>query len=675
MASGPDTTPASAPDGSREHEAAPAAPRSAPDSAECADGVGTPVRRAEAADRSDVPSAPSASAHASEQSSTGATSGDPGDTADSGDGSGVRRGRWRRLGALARREWRRSALAALAGVALAFAFPPYGLWPLSLVAVAALSLLTRGRTGRQGAWLGLAFGWPFFVVLLKWLHVVGWDAVIGLAFLQGLFVLALGAGLSVTSRLPGWPLWGACLWVTEEFLRDRLPFGGFPWGRLAFANTGSPFVRLAALGGAPLTGFAVALAGTLLAATALTVWRLRSAPARTARSCATGLGALALAALVTVAGFAVPVPTKAADTVRIAVVQGNVEQPGMHFLGRPMQILNNHVEATLDLAKRIKKGKEPRPDLVLWPENSSDLDPYKYPEAGARIDEAVKAVGVPVLVGALVDHPTRQGYVENQGIVWDPKKGPGASYTKQHPVPFGEYVPFRDQLSKVITRLQQIPRDFYPGDHTGVLRTGPATLGDVICFEVAYDEIPRDTVRDGARALVVQTNNATYGNTGQPEQQLVMSKLRAIEHGRAVVTAATSGISAVVAPDGTVEKRTDEFTRDVLTQNLPLRDELTVADRVGAAPEWGIAIVGVLACAGAWVLGRRSRGAREPVTASAPYTAQTAESAPEATGQGDGREGTDRGPEDAGRERATGHDRSGGHDQQDRPAQTEGQHQ
>jgi apolipoprotein N-acyltransferase len=175
-------------------------------------------------------------------------------------------------------------------------------------------------------------------------------------------------------------------------------------------------------------------------------------------------------------------------------------------------------------------------------------------------------------------------------------------------VPFGEYVPFRGQLSKIITRLQRVPRDFYPGDHSGVLQTGPARLGDVICFEIAYDEIVRDTVNEGARALVVQTNNATYGNTGQPEQQLAMSKLRAVEHGRAIVTAATSGISAIVAPDGTVLQRTDEFTQDVLTADLPLRDDTTVADRLGASPEWTLAIVGILSCAVAFALRRRGAG-------------------------------------------------------------------
>lgn len=554
---------------------------------------------------------------------------------DSSCGEGPRRaGRLQRLRRSARREAPRTACAVVAGIALGLAFPPYGLWPLSLLAVAALGLLVRGRSGRQGAWSGFAFGWPFFVLLLKWLHVVGWDAVLGLAVLQALFLAALGAGLAVASRVRWWPLWGACLWVAEEWARDRVPFGGFPWGRLAFANTGSPYTPLAALGGAPLVTFAVALTGTLLAAAVLAAWRLRRrTPATTSSGDSAGstsafagarryaasvplVGSLALAVAVTAAGYAVPVPTKANDSADVAVVQGNVPQAGMDFLGRPMEVLDNHVEATLDLARKVKAGEAERPDLVIWPENSSAVDPFQYPQAGDRIDEAVRAIGVPVLVGALVDDPKHPDYVDNEGIVWDPKKGPGASYTKQHPVPFGEYVPFREQLSKVVSRFDRIPRDFRPGEHTGVLRTGPARLGDVICFEVAYDEILRDTVNAGGRALVVQTNNATYGHTGQPEQQLAMSRLRAVEHGRAVVTAATSGISAVVTPDGRIAQRTHEFTRDVLRTRLPLRDGATPADRVGAAPEWALAMVGLLSCAGGVLAGRRGRSTagarREP---------------------------------------------------------------
>ncbi|WP_372515586.1 apolipoprotein N-acyltransferase [Streptantibioticus ferralitis] len=513
-----------------------------------------------------------------------------------------RPGRLRRLARAGRADWRRSALAAASGLALTAAFPPYGLWPLSIAAVAALALLTHRRTARQAAWTGFAFGLPFFVWLLQWLHVVGWDAVIGLSIIEAVFFVPLGAALALTSRLPGWPLWGGCLWVAEELVRDRLPFGGFPWGRLAFANSASPFTPLAALGGAPLVSFGVALTGGLVAAAVLAGWRSRGR----GRQALIGLGAAVLAAAVAACGYAVPVPTKADGQLKVAVVQGNVAQPGMHFLGRPMMILNNHVDATLQLARDIKAGRVARPDLVIWPENSSDLDPFTYPQAYDAITRAVRTIGVPVLVGALVDGPDAD-HVQNEGILWSPVTGPGASYTKQHPVPFGEYVPFRKELTKVIHRLDEIQRDFYPGNHTGVMTMGGARLGDVICFEVAYDGIVRDTVNAGARAIVVQTNNATYGRTGQPEQQLAMYQLRAVEHGRAVVAAATSGISALVEPDGTVKRQSKEFTREVLNVHLPLRDGTTVADKIGAVPEWTLAMVGVLSCAVAIWLGRRGR--------------------------------------------------------------------
>jgi apolipoprotein N-acyltransferase len=510
----------------------------------------------------------------------------------------LRGGRLRRLGRAARRDSLRSMLAAAGGLALAASFPPYSIWPLSVAAVAVLALLTWGRTVRQAAWTGFAFGFPFFVWLLQWLHVIGWDAVVGLSVIEAAFFVPLGAGLAVTSRLPGRPLWGACLWVAEELVRDRVPFGGFPWGRLAFANTGSPFTALAALGGAPLVTFAVALIAGLLATAVFCAVRLRGA----VRVRGTAVP-LVLAAAVAAAGSAVPTAAKADGSVQVAIVQGNVDRPGMHFLGRPMEILDNHVQTTLQLAQEVKSGRVPRPDLVIWPENSSDLDPFSYPQAYMAISQAVQAIGVPVLIGALVDGPDAE-HVQNEGIVWSPATGPGAEYTKQHPVPFGEYVPFRKELTKVISRLSEIPLDFYPGKHNGVLQLGSARIGDVICFEVAYDQIVRDTVNGGARAIVVQTNNATYGRTGQPEQQLAMYRLRAVEHGRAVISAATSGISAVVAPDGTVKQQSKEFTREVLSARIPLRDGTTVADWLGALPEWTLAMVGVLSCAAAIGLGR-----------------------------------------------------------------------
>ena len=114
------------------------------------------------------------------------------------------------------------------------------------------------------------------------------------------------------------------------------------------------------------------------------------------------------------------------------------------------------------------------------------------------------------------------------------------------------------------------------------------------CYEVAFDDLVTESVRAGAQLIAVPTNNATFGRTEMTYQQLAMSRVRAVEHGRAVVIAATSGVSAVIEPDGTVAQRTALFTPDVLIARVPLRTTTTLATRIGAAGE-GICAAAVLA--------------------------------------------------------------------------------
>jgi len=379
------------------------------------------------------------------------------------------------------------------------------------------------------------------------------------------------------TRAPGWPLWTAALWVGQEALRDRIPFGGFPWGRLAFSQGDSALTPLVAVGGAPLLTFVVALlAGTL----AWSVLQVRRLPV-----------AVVAVALAAGAAALVPLPT-AGETARVAVVQGNVPRLGLGFNDQRAAVLANHVEATRQLAADVRAGRQEQPDLVVWPENASDLDPFTDPDAYAVIDAVVKDVGVPVLVGAVLEGPGDQ--VSNAGIVWDPQTGPGERYVKRHPVPFGEYIPYRSLVRKVTAKVDLVPRDFAAGDEVGVLDVGPVRLGDVICFEVAYDDLVRDTVTAGGRLIVVQTNNATFGRSGETEQQLAMGRLRAVEHGRTVLVAATSGISAVIRPDGDVVDSAPVFTQDVLVHEVPVRDDRTLATRVGAWPEAALALLGLV---------------------------------------------------------------------------------
>jgi apolipoprotein N-acyltransferase len=459
------------------------------------------------------------------------------------------------------------------------AFPPHDLWWLAPFCVAALTAVCRGRTPKQGLVLGLLHGLGLFLPLLVWTGTIaGAPAWLALALLEALFLAALGAVLAVVTRLRAWPLWVACAWVLEEALRDRIPFGGFTWGRLAFSQGHTPLTPLAALGGAPLVTFAVAALGALLLAL----------PRRT----------VLLGPVLLVVALLVPTPTDG-PAVTVALVQGNVPRLGLDAFEQRAAVLRNHVAATHDLAAAVRSGSTPRPDLVIWPENASDLDPYTDPEAAGLIDGAVRDVGVPVLVGAVTDGPGR--FVSNRGIVWSPTTGPGASYVKRHPVPFGEYIPFRSLARAVTKKVDLVPRDFAKGDRPGTLDVGPARIADVICFEVAYDGVVRDAVRGGGRLVVVQTNNATFGRSGETTQQLAMGRLRAVEHGRAVLVAATSGISAVIAPDGRLVDRSRVFTRDVMVEKVPLRSAQTLATRLGPAPE----LVLCLLALGAVLVGTR----------------------------------------------------------------------
>lgn len=492
----------------------------------------------------------------------------------------------------------RIAGAVAGGLLLFLSFPPLGLWFLAPLGLALTVLSVHGSRPRRALWLGMLTGLAFLLPALHWVSPIGTDAWLGLVALESLFYAAWAAGTALAVRLPLWPLWSAALWVAMEWARGQFPFGGFPWARVAFSQGESVFTPYAALGGAPLVTFAVALCGGLAA---LLILRLVAAP-RWDRAIALPLaGMLAVPA----AAFAVPRFGDEGRTVTIGVIQGNVPGRGMHPLGdEPAVVLRNHTRMLHEMARAVREGRTPRPDLVVLPENSTDIDPYRSDFARAEIDAAVKDIGVPVLVGAVV------GIGENnratRSLVWDPVTGPGAYYDKQQLVPFGEYTPLKELVLALFERAGLVGKQSVAGTRDGDLKVGPVTVGAINCYEVAFDGIVGDTARTGATPLVVQTNNATYALTGLPAQQLAMSQLRAVEHNRAVVTSAITGISAYVTPDGTVAWRTGELVPAANVLRVPVRTAETVATRVGALPEWALILVSVGALAAAWRRGPRS---------------------------------------------------------------------
>ncbi len=365
-----------------------------------------------------------------------------------------------------------------------------------------------------------------------------------------------------------------------------------------------------------LVSFAVALTGTLLAAAGLALaraWRdssaddRRSVPLRAAALAVVGtlaVPALGTAAALPLAGGSL---TEGGPTRTVAVVQGNVPRAGLDFNSQRRAVLDNHVTQTQALAARVAAGEVAQPDLVIWPENSSDIDPYLNTDAAAAITRAAQAIDAPILVGAVVSGPGR--FISNTAIVWDPVTGPGATYVKRHPVPLAEYVPARSFFRFFSDKVDLVRADFHAGTDIGTLDIGGTTVGDVICFEVAYDGLVRDVVDGGATMIVVQTNNATFGFSDESPQQLAMGRLRAVEFGRAVVMASTSGISAVIAPDGSLVRSSELYTSATFVEDIAQRDGTTVAARVGGWPEVVLTVLAVGAFLAAAAGGIRARRA------------------------------------------------------------------
>ena len=493
-------------------------------------------------------------------------------------------------------------LAVAGGVLCDTAFPGLGWWPAAFFAVAVLALALGRDSARWNFLVGFVFGLAFFLPQILWAELaVGPVPWLALSAAEAGFVGLFGAAWSWARR--GVVIWGharwqvpaaAVLWVGLEEARSVMPFGGFPWGRLAFSQADSPLARFAWLGGAPLVSFLVVVVGMLLA---VALRRLRLLDVGTAS------GAFVLAMLTLGAGWLVPLDTAAQDgRLEVGAVQGDVPDLGLDSFDQARQVLDNHVAGTRALLGTVAPGEL---DLVLWPENGADYDPRTDAETGRAVAAVAREVDAPLLLGTLEYPPT--GGRLNIAMLWDPQRGPIETYAKQHPAPFAEYIPMRQIARLFSPEVDRVRTDMIPGTRVGLIPVEVPRLdrtvgvADVICFEVAYDDIVRDAVAAGGEILVVQTNNATFGRTDESTQQLAMSRLRAIEHGRATVQISTVGVSAVISPSGVVTQQTELFTPAQLVASLPLRTTLTPATQYGDVVSWALralAVAVVLAGAG-----------------------------------------------------------------------------
>lgn len=429
-------------------------------------------------------------------------------------------------------------LSCLAGVVLSGAFEPIGKWWLAPIGLL-VHMYAMERTNRR-ALSAFVFAFTFNAVLLHWTSTyVGSTPWIILTF--GLSLLYLPLALVGRWGIAAYPL----IFVVLEEVRNRFPFGGFGWARVAYSQPDAPYAAIASRGGAiSLSAITILLAGF--------VYFVLNKK-------------LKLVFIVPLLILFIPSNIATINQTSVLMIQGNVPELGLDFNARAKQVFNNHVSQT-----KIALSEKRKVDFIVWPENAVDVDPYTNKD----VYEELESFDKPLIIGAIVGKGEK---LFNTSILWGDKTQD--IYFKQHLTPFGEYIPLRSIAKKISPLVNQI-NDFSPGNGQKVFTIGQARVAPVICFELLDDEILAEAAKS-SNLLVVQTNSATFGTSAESAQQLSITRIRAIEHSRNVVSVSTTGISAVIDFNGKILNQTNMGTAEHVFAEVGLIEQSSPRDRFG----------------------------------------------------------------------------------------------
>ena len=413
-----------------------------------------------------------------------------------------------------------------------------GKWYLAPLALAA-HMYALNRTDKKAISI-LAFALTFNALLLHWTSIyVGSMPWLILTF--GLSLLYLPLMLIKRWGIAAYPL----LFVIAEEIRNIFPFGGFGWGRVAYSQSDAPFSKIAMYGGATALSATTALVALVI----FLLGQKRFQP----------LVLLPLSLLL------IPSSISEISQTNVLIIQGNVPQYGLDFNSRATQVFFNHVRET-DKALAVNDNI----DFILWPENAVDVDPFNNKMVSSELNK----YDLPLLIGAIVDN---NGATLNTSILW--RKSGHDLYAKQHLTPFGEYIPLRSLASKISPLVDQVD-DFSVGTQSKVFKIGTAKVAPVICYELIDDSILENAAKS-SNILAVQTNSATFGRSAESAQQLSISRIRAIEHSRNILSVSTTGYSAVINYKGEIVQKTSMGTADHIVARVGLIDSHSPRDRLG----------------------------------------------------------------------------------------------
>lgn len=462
---------------------------------------------------------------------------------------------------------KRVGIAILGGFTAYFAYPSFNFWPAILLSILGLYLAIRKLGFWSALWIGFLGGFSFFTAQIYWIsQYLGPVPLIALAACEAFFFAIASGIVAMLTRVKLNPvilaITVAIIWTGREWVTTHFPYGGFPWSRVSMSQSDSPLAHWVSVGGFGLLSFVVVF---------LTVFtfELLISPKYGRRNLH-----LALSWFIV---FAIPmslstIPLQSVGQLRVAGVQGNANA-GLFANEDPGTILKNHADVT----KKLVDSKE-QFDLVVWPENASDLNPDDFPEVASYFEDLVNnQLDAPLIIGTIT-HTVDYAKIFNSSKLIEPNRGEVDQYDKKRPVPFGEYVPDRDFFYALSPDLVgMITRGYDFGGRDPIFETAGTKVGILICFEEAIDELPRDAVDQGATILIAQTNNADFGKSDESVQQLAIARLRAIETGRSLVNVSTVGPSAMIDPQGKVIASTKAYLPEYVVADLPLVKQKTMA--------------------------------------------------------------------------------------------------
>lgn len=437
-----------------------------------------------------------------------------------------------------------SAFTALAGALFAFSFEPLGLWFVAPISYAIfLTVCRKGKNLYRNAFL---FGFLGSAMTLWWAgKYVGLLPLFFLALLHGLFYLPLGILGRYTKNI----FWFIPALLVIEEARALFPFGGFAWMRIAFSQADAPYASVISLGGALLLSAWVLFISAMLA--------------NFRRPLAIPLLLVILLPLLVNNSYS------SDKEISFLGIQGNTPSVGLTFNDRAEAVFNLHLSET-------KKEATSDVDVVIWPENAIDVDPFANKRVQTSIESMTTSLQTPLITGAIT---RKNGTLENVSLMYNESGEVASFYSKQYLTPFGEYIPLRS-LARLVSPYVDDVADFKVGSQVENHIVQGFTLAPVICYELLSDSLVRSAAKT-SDAIVAQTNSATFAGTSESGQQLNITRLRARENAREIVSVSTVGISAHIDINGEILGRTQENVADALSGSVRSNNSQTLANYLG----------------------------------------------------------------------------------------------